>query len=239
MKREYITEIKEFYNLIENKSLSTGQIALWHALMYINNKCYWENDFSVSNIALQLYTGLSRSGISKARNELKQKGLIDFVSGKTGQTATYTIKTLSGSAHQSVHESKQVCTQAVSNSGNNKDTSSKQNGGTLKRQDTDKDKTKETPIIPFEGELREKVNEWLAYKSERGQKYKPTGLKSLIKKIEDGVRGHGEAFVISAIDNSISNNWQGLFFDRVGKQEAVPVKSSNPFLDMLKGDEVL
>lgn len=239
MKREYITEIKEFYNLIENKSLSTGQIALWHALMYINNKCYWEDDFSVSNIALQLYTGLSRSGISKARNELKQKGLIDFTSGKTGQTATYTIKKLSGSAPQSVQESVQVCTQAVSIAGNSKDTSSKQNSSTLKRQDTDKDKTKGTPIIPFEGELREKFDEWLAYKTERGQKYKPTGLRSLIKKIEDGVRDCGEAFVISAIDNSISNNWQGLFFDRAGKQEAVPVKSSNPFLDMLKGDEVL
>ena len=98
---EYITEIKAFYNLTVDNPLSTGQIALWHALMYINNKCHWTKNFTVSNATLQLYTGLSRWGINDARNVLKQRGLIDFTAGNRGQSTTYEIKTLSNIPHNS------------------------------------------------------------------------------------------------------------------------------------------
>lgn len=74
----YITEIKAFYDLILSKPLSTGQIALWHALMHINNKCAWAKWFTVPNQTLELLTGLSRNSILNARNVLKQVGLIDF-----------------------------------------------------------------------------------------------------------------------------------------------------------------
>ena len=76
-----------------------------------------------------------------------------------------------------------------------------------------------TPIVPFEGTLGDKVSEWLQYKQERGQKYKSTGLNSLFRKIQDETDKHGEAFVLSVIDRSITNNWQGLFFDS-GKQNS-------------------
>lgn len=210
---EYITEIKEFYNLVADNSLSTGQIALWHALMYINNKSYWKKDFAVPNLTLQLYTGLSRQGIAKVRNELKQKGLIDFVPGKKGQSTIYTIRRMSKSV--------QVSSQIVDTSVTKQYTNSLHKGSTLKRQKT-KDKDNITPIIPFEGKLGEKVGEWLSYKSERGQKYKPTGLKGLFNKIQSAAENYGENAVIAAIDNSISNNWQGLFFDKAaGGKESV------------------
>ena len=89
----YIAEIKAFYDLVQVKQLSQGQIALWHALMYINNKCAWIEWFSVPNITLELNTGLSRSGIAKARNALKQYGLIDFKQNSTKAT-TYKMFTM-------------------------------------------------------------------------------------------------------------------------------------------------
>ena len=52
----YIAEIKAFYDLVQVKQLSTGQIALWNALMYINNKCAWIEWFTVPNILLELNT---------------------------------------------------------------------------------------------------------------------------------------------------------------------------------------
>ena len=64
----YLTEIKGFYDLVQIKQLSTGQIALWHGLMHINNKCNWNEWFTVANLTLQLVTGLSRAGINKNRN---------------------------------------------------------------------------------------------------------------------------------------------------------------------------
>jgi len=92
----YLTEIKAFYDLVQIKQLSTGQIALWHGLMYINNKCDWNEWFTVANLTLQLETGLSRAGINKNRNVLKQLGLIDFKPNTTKATS-YKIITMSKS----------------------------------------------------------------------------------------------------------------------------------------------
>ncbi len=89
----YLTEIKGFYDLVQIKQLSTGQIALWHGLMYINNKCNWNEWFTVANLSLQLVTGLSRAGINKNRNVLKQLGLIDFKANTTKATS-YKIITM-------------------------------------------------------------------------------------------------------------------------------------------------
>lgn len=83
----YINQIKAFHDLNETNAWTTGQIALWYALMYINNKCYWSEWFSVSNQVLSLHTGLSRQGILKARNSLKQAGIIDFKAKGTKSTS--------------------------------------------------------------------------------------------------------------------------------------------------------
>lgn len=71
--------------------LSTGQIALWYALMYINNKAAWQEWFTAANLTLEAYTGLSRSGINKARNILKQEGLIDFQSNGNRRATSFKI----------------------------------------------------------------------------------------------------------------------------------------------------
>lgn len=62
--------------------------------------------------------------------------------------------------------------------------------------------------------LKDKLHDWLKYKSEKKQSYKPTGFKILLKRIDDVVKSSGEQAVIDAIDASMSNNWQGLFFDK-------------------------
>lgn len=89
----YITEIKAFYDLVSVKRLSTGQIVLWHSLMYINNKCAWAEWFTVPNRTLELYTGMSRQSIVNARNILKQYGMIDFKTNGVKATA-YILKSL-------------------------------------------------------------------------------------------------------------------------------------------------
>ncbi len=135
----YIAEIKAFYDLVQVKQLSQGQIALWHALMHINNKCAWIEWFSVPNITLELNTGLSRSGIAKARNALKQYGLIDFKQNSTKAT-TYKMFTMlkseqvSNQVDSTMSKSNQIGVQ-VGNQISKQD--SNQIGGTLnKRNET-------------------------------------------------------------------------------------------------------
>lgn len=51
------------------------------------------------------------------------------------------------------------------------------------------------------------INEWLAYKHEKGQKYKPLGLRQLwenLRKIPESMRK-------ASIQQSMANNWSGIF----------------------------
>lgn len=90
----YLKQILAFNDLLEVKPLSSGQISLWHALMCVNNKLGWQEWFTVANRTLEIRTGLARNGVLKARNALKQHGLIDFKFNGTRATA-YKIKDLS------------------------------------------------------------------------------------------------------------------------------------------------
>jgi len=75
-----------FYIRQTMNPLSAGQIALWHAIVRIANKCHWQEWFSVANITLVQLSGLSLAGVKQARNVLKQHGLIDFKPNGTKAT---------------------------------------------------------------------------------------------------------------------------------------------------------
>lgn len=87
----YMTEITMFYDWLLYNPLPTGAIALWNALMSINNKAGWADEFTVANIVLQGITGLSRQGLDGARNTLIQKGLILYKKGTSNQAGKYKI----------------------------------------------------------------------------------------------------------------------------------------------------
>ncbi|MGO4888020.1 DnaD domain protein [Anaerobacillus sp. MEB173] len=91
----YIKELNAFYDRLETNPLSTSAVALWHALLHINNKTAWVPEFAVAVSVLCTKTGLSERAISKARSELKQKGYIDFCSRKGNQSALYQLRSVS------------------------------------------------------------------------------------------------------------------------------------------------
>ncbi|GEO68011.1 DnaD domain protein [Levilactobacillus spicheri] len=113
----YLMQIRAFddYRLYKQK-LSAGQVSLWYTLMSINNKAGWSTWFTAANATLESLSGLSRSGIVKNRNVLKQLNLIDFSSN--GRKATsyrvcvlYTSDSAQGSIQRSVQDSTQRSTQ--------------------------------------------------------------------------------------------------------------------------------
>jgi len=79
-----------FYDWLEINELSPSAINLWYALMHINNKAGWAETFTVAESVLCVKTGLTDRTLRKVRNELKQKGRIDFISRK-GKAPTYKI----------------------------------------------------------------------------------------------------------------------------------------------------
>lgn len=143
----YLSQLQAFrdYQMFETK-LSSGQIALWHALMQINNKCAWIEWFTAANQTLETLSGSSRSAINKNRNVLKQLGLIDFRSN--GKKATsykvcvlYTSNSTQGSVQQSTQQGVQESVQR-----------SVQDGGTLTKQNTNTNKIKDSNSVPNESE---------------------------------------------------------------------------------------
>lgn len=74
-----------------------------------------------------------------------------------------------------------------------------------------------TPL--FGPELKAAFEDWLEYKREKREAYKPKGLQSLITQIEKQAGVYGESAVAGLIVESMSNGWKGIIWDRLEKQQ--------------------
>ena len=101
----YIREINAFYDWLETNELSVSAISLWYALMHINNKTGWKNEFTVALSVLSIKSGLSPRAVTNARKELTEKGRIKWESRNGNQAAQYTVNSLVGEL-QELHADK-------------------------------------------------------------------------------------------------------------------------------------
>ena len=208
----YITEILAFNDFVQVKQLATGQIALWYALMYINNKCGWQEWFTVSNLTLQLQTGLSRDGINKSRNILKQHGIIDFKQNTTKATS-YKLNTMSKFIQVSSQISSQVCIQdSIQNSiqissALNKQNETKQNIKKVSKGVATFDEIinayTENETLRFE--LKEHLKTRKAKKATLTDRAIELACSSLDKLAKD------DETKIAIVRQSIANGWTGFF----------------------------
>lgn len=199
----YLQEILSFEKLQEINLVSPGQARLWYVLMYINNLTGWKTWFTVASSTLEFRSGLSRSGVIKARNELKQLGYIDFQTNGRKATSYRMISLTQDSAQPSVQGSTQDGVQSSTHTSTQDGVQgSAQVGTPLYKQNktqTKLNKTKEnTPLTPQRGESRPRlaksvpgdVAEIVAYLNEvTGSHYKPSTPKTqqLIKaRMRDG-----------------------------------------------------
>lgn len=227
----YITEIKAFYDQLETNSLPTPAIVLWHALMHINNKTGWQPEFAVAVSVLEVKTGLNVSAIKRARNALVQAGLIEWKKRKGNQAAVYKMVSL---------QSKNTpCFEPQNEPENEPETSphTEPQAGPINKQN--KTKQNNNPLPPkgsktknqeeewetlveqrsLSAPLKAKVLEWLRYKAERKELYKPTGLKSFLTEMENKAREYAEGDIISLINECMANNWRGIIWDKIKGKE--------------------
>ena len=75
--------------------------------------------------------------------------------------------------------------------------------------------------LPFaESEkLQEAFDNWVQYKIERHETYKPQGLKSLITQIREAARTYGIDAMVDIINESMASNYRGIIFDRLKKMK--------------------
>lgn len=102
----------------------------------------------------------------------------------------------------------------------------------------EKENDSSPPIVPPDGlaalspALQSAVEDWLQYKTEKREPYKPQGLKSLVTEVKNNADRYGDAAVIELIRQCMSNNWRGIIFDRLKKQPSAEC-GGNVFLDIL------
>lgn len=98
----YLTISNNFARQIPIVRPTTGEISLFHALLDLKNfdmmrahnmgiKKSWADAIDPTSDTLRLYSGLSASGIVKARSKLKQLGFIDFKSRGHRKSTVYKL----------------------------------------------------------------------------------------------------------------------------------------------------
>jgi len=90
----YIKEINAFYDRQEQEPLSSSAVALWYALMHMNNKTRWKNTFTTPGPVLRNKAGLSESSFKRARTELIEHGYIEVSSQGRGKAPVYRMHSL-------------------------------------------------------------------------------------------------------------------------------------------------
>ena len=87
----YIKQVNAFYKMIEYNPFISNAQCLYN---YLLNKCSelgWKSEFSISNLIVCGFTSLSRQALDRARNELVQKGYIEYKKGRSNQAGKYLI----------------------------------------------------------------------------------------------------------------------------------------------------
>ena len=91
---DYLREINAFYEWLETNPIPSPARILWHALMQAANRAGWATEFSAAISMLEAKSGLSRSALYRARNQLKGYGLIDFKNREGMQSSLYRINSI-------------------------------------------------------------------------------------------------------------------------------------------------
>jgi DNA replication protein DnaD len=93
-KLNYIKQLNAFYDWRLLNDLSGKEQVLYLTLLHLNNKCGWKKEFNAPNRTLELLCSIDRSALNKLRNNLIQKGLIEYKKGRKGKAGLYKIKCL-------------------------------------------------------------------------------------------------------------------------------------------------
>lgn len=77
------------------------------------------------------------------------------------------------------------------------------------------------PSYQISEPLADKIREFMRYRKEQHRfTYREIGLKSFLRGAEKAEQEHGSIAVIKCFDETMRNGWQGVFYDKIKKEEA-------------------
>ena len=99
--------------------------------------------------------------------------------------------------------------------------------------------TEKIPVYGFSDRVIATMLDWMRYKGEeKGFQYKETSMITLCNQVKRNIEKHGDSAVIECINLSISNGWQGLFWDKIEQNSRNGYQQNTAsFLDVIR-DEI-
>ena len=152
---------------------------------------------------------------------------------KSSQNATHSSQNATHSSQNATDSSQNTTledTVPISPPGDNLKLISKVKQSKVKESNSADDGADILAGYSFPKKVEAAVIDWLAYKAEKRQPYKPTGLKNLLSQVENRLKEFSETQVIYAITESMASNYQGIIWDKA--KQAKGRTRGNPFLEM-------
>ena len=231
--------------LIESLPDSYAIITVWFKLLCLAGKQNNSGVFMMGQIAytdnmLATIFRMKESTVTMALQTFKQFGMVEIVDGvitipnwnKHQSLDAYEKKKERDRLYQAERRAAQKALIEQSSDSNATQSSYVAVSDKEKEKEVDKEEDKkskrETTLTLLErlapeyilvmdnhAELYAKVTEWIKYKMERKEAYKEQGMKALLRQIENNALTYGDAAVCSLIEDSMSNGWKGIIFDRL------------------------
>lgn len=216
----YMEILNDFHRWLRSNYLPGNARLLYYSLLAVFNEAGWPESIQVDNYRLMSMIDVRTERVAiSARDKLVDIGFIRYSRGKKGCPNTYFL------TRNTIEKVSQFDSESGSVSGS---VSVSQFDSQLCSHIKTKTKTKESPLPPaldFGPELQSAFSDWLAYKQEKRQGYKPTGLRSLVTQVQKHAQQHGEAAVAALIRECMASNWQGIIWDKLnlpGAEENQP-----------------
>lgn len=110
----YIQQINWFEQWAEINMPSTGQYALYYALLALNNRSGWKEWFKVANVSVTDRIGMTPQGVRKARSYLIERGLIEIQMVGSNKATLYRIVPLTNEIVSANYSTSGIVTATVS-----------------------------------------------------------------------------------------------------------------------------
>lgn len=225
--------------------------------------CYYDNEVAVDRLtdaqAGRLFKALLDYASRREEGSLgaREQGIFDLMSLQIGRDQEKYDRMCAAQAERARkrwdRERDAMACHSCQEEDKEEDKEENKNENKNKNKDENEDKEKDeenqaspavSPFIPlgetdmgFAEPLNSAFGDWLAYKQERRQTYKPKGLQNLYTQVRHAAERYGNAAVADCIRDSMACNYQGILFDRLKKTRKGRGSADNPFLEMLREAE--
>ena len=206
----YIDLLNRFYDLLQCSQVSNNAQLLYYTLLQINNKCSWSDWFSRTNVSLSGLMGISENAMKRARAELKQLGLIDFVpSKKRGECTQYRILYLTN-GYPNGHQSGYPNGCKTDTKPDTQTDSINKHKQKLKQKSVSDDTPEKCALNSLSGEVLEAFRGYMDYRKSISAPMTDRAVQLAVNRLNELAPGN-PSVQVAIINQSVLNGWKGLF----------------------------